>query len=163
MENRGTERKQWQQTAREMTDKVNIWLCVQSNEACSFTPYTFMERLLLAGHWAGPLRTVRNRRAWPLPPRAEMLRPVAHQNHLDSYFKKFSGSHPGTLKRIFWVGPGICILRFLCEIDTACLQTDIWAWQIIKQQQSPLPIMICGRYTASSENLEEGLSRNTGK
>lgn len=83
-----------------MTDKVNIWISIQSTETCPFIRYIFMEHLLFAGHGAGPWSTARNRKAWPLPPRAEMLRPIVYQDHPESCFKIFPGSHPGTPKRI---------------------------------------------------------------
>lgn len=73
-----------------MTDKINIWICVQSREVCPSIHYMFME----------PWGTARNRKAWSLPPRAEMLRPAVHQNHPGSSLKTFPGSHPETPKRI---------------------------------------------------------------
>lgn len=48
-------------------------------------------------------------------------------------------------------------------VDIVYLQTDIWTWQTTKQQQGPVHVMICGRYTMSAENLVEDLYGSTEK
>lgn len=146
-----------------MTDKVNIWIRVQSNDVCPFTQNVFTAHPFLAGHWAGTLSTARNRKAQPLPAELKCSGLLFIRTTQTVILKTFLGSILEVLRESPEWGPGICILRFLCEMDTACLQTDIWPWQIIKQQQSPVSIMICGRHTVSSENLEGALSRNTEK
>lgn len=130
---RGTEREQWWQRVRGMTDKISIWISIRSRENCPLIQYMCMEHLLLAGHWTGPWGTARRRKARPLSPRAEMLRPTVHQDHPESYFINFPGSQPGTPKRTSWAGSRNSYFKI--SLRDGCNQCIVWhlAWQVIKQ------------------------------
>lgn len=75
---RGTERQQSCQRLRGMTDKISIWISIQVKRKLpthSVHVYgTSTPRWSLNWPWS----TARKRKACPLSPRAEMLRPIVH-------------------------------------------------------------------------------------